>query len=505
MIQSRLPLINKCVCICLLLLSGLLNNAVAQVIYPAPAGLKPSDEYQVRLNGKAAFVYDSPIPAAYCSFDIKDGVDVVIKVNRDVKWVDVRPLSAGITPVFNDSTIRLRINKPQQLSIEINGSIKHPLFLFANSIENNKPKKNDANVVFFEAGKIHYPGIIELKSNQSVYIEGGAVVVGVVKAKGQKNIKVFGRGILDGTYNRNLNDSLMKAKPADLLNAFKSTKGKYNRFLEFIDCENVFVEGITLHNSTTWQIVPVHCNNVHINNVKVVSDQASDDGTDIVRSKNVIIENSFYRTKDDCIAIKAHLDYPKDEGVDQIMVRNCVFWNALWGNGIEIGFELNSAEVKNVTFKNCDIIHIEAGAAISIHNAGTGHVKNIIFDDIRIEDARQKLFDLAIFRSQYSEDGTRDPEERRKYYLNGAWDGVLMVPSELKEKHAPFRGKISDVVFRNIQIVDGLFPYSVFYGYDARHNINNVTIENLTVHGKRIQSINKLKLYSENTNNVVVR
>jgi hypothetical protein len=434
-----------------------------------------------------------------------EAVDVVIKVNRDVKWVDVRPLSAGVTPVFKDSTIRIHLKKPQQLSIEINGSIRNSLFLFANAIEKNKPKKNDPNVVYFEAGRVYYPGIIELRSNQSLYVEGGAVVVGVVKAKGQKNIKVFGRGILDGTYNKNFHDSLMKSKPVDMLHALESAKGKYHRFLEFIDCENVRVEDVTLHNSTSWQIVPEHCNNVQISNVKVLSDQASDDGTDIVRSKNVIIENSFYRTKDDCIAIKAHLNYPREEGVDNVTVRNCIFWNALWGNGIEIGFELNSAEVKNVTFKNCDIIHIEAGAAISIHNAGTGHVKNIVFDDIRIEDARQKLFDLAIFRSQYSEDGNLGPEERKKYYLNGAWDGVLMVPPNLKNKHSAFRGRISNVTFKNIQIVDGMFPYSVFYGYDNTHNISNITVDNLTVHGKKIQSVNQLKLYSENAENVVVK
>ena len=55
-------------------------------------------------------------------------------------------------------------------------------------------------------------------------------------------------------------------------------------------------------------------------------------------------------------------------------------------------------------------------------------MKNVVFEDIRIENARQKLFDFAIFRSQYFEEGAKDPEERKRLYLNGAWDGVLMVP-----------------------------------------------------------------------------
>ncbi|CAN5825120.1 hypothetical protein BH24BAC1_BH24BAC1_17790 [soil metagenome] len=467
--------------------------ARAQVtVYPAPANLAPSEAYRVEVNGKPVFVYQSPVPAAYCSFDMVGPVEIVVKANRDVRWVDVRPLSAGIKATFKDSLITIRLDKPAQLSIELNGSIKTPLFVFANGPETDKPKKNDRNVRYFEGGKVHYPGIITLKSNQSVYVEGGAVVVGVVKAKGAKNVKVYGRGVLDGTYNRNFNDSLVKTKPADQ-EVLRVAKGTYQRFLEFIDCEQVTLAGVTLHNSTTWQVVPINCQNVRIDDLKIISDQASDDGIDVVRSRDVQIRNSFIRTTDDCIVVKAHLNYPRTVVVDGLLVEGCTLWNALWGNAIEIGFELNAAEVKNITFRDIDIIHVEAGAVLSIHNAGTGHVRNVLFEDIRIEDARQKLFDLAIFRSRYSEDGTRDQQEIDRLYLHGAWDGVLHVPESKRAYHAQFRGNISNITFRNIQITDGLFPYSVFHGFDQSHNIKDVTIDHLVVHGKKIRNKDKTK------------
>jgi polygalacturonase len=66
------------------------------------------------------------------------------------------------------------------------------------------------------------------------------------------------------------------------------------------------MEGITVYNCKTWDIVPVLCNNVKINNIKIVSDNGSDDGIDIVSTKNVIVSNSFIHTKDDCIAVKSH-------------------------------------------------------------------------------------------------------------------------------------------------------------------------------------------------------
>jgi polygalacturonase len=244
---------------------------------------------------------------------------------------------------------------------------------------------------------------------------------------------------------------------------------------------------------------------VHIDNIKIVSDNASDDGIDIVRSRNVLIENCFIRTKDDCIAIKTLMDYPKSEGIDSVLVRHCIFWNAAWGNGLEIGFELNSSELKNIRFADNDIIHVEAGAAISIHNAGTATVSNIIFENIRIEDVRQKLFDLAIFRSQYSDDGTHDKVEREKLYLNGAWDGVLSVPPNEREAHAKFRGHIQNVLLKDIQITDGGLPFSIFYGSDNSHKVKQVTIKNLTLHGKRITSLKDAKFYMENTSNIKIQ
>lgn len=449
------------------------------VIYPAPMGVSPSEDFRVWIDGREAFVYSSPVPAAYCSFDIHGPVNVTIKANRDIKWVDIRPLSSRINPVFKDSTITFRCEKPLQLSIELNGSLRTPLFLFANPPEERKPPETDSTVIYFGAGKVHHAGLITLKSNQSVYVEGGAVVKGTITAENAKNIRIYGHGILEADTNR--------------------------RMIELINCENVSISGVTIHNNPTWQVVPVSCRDLVIDNIKILSDRPSDDGIDVVHSRNVIIKNSFIRTKDDCIAVKAYIKEPDAQPVDNLLVEHCVFWNALWGNALELGFELNAVDVKNISFKDCDIIHVEAGAAISIHNAGKSSVSNILFENIRIEDARQKLFDLAIFRSQYSEDGTRDTSERKRLYLHGAWDGVLTVPATEKKLHAQFRGKIRNVTFRDINVVDGPFPFSIFCGSDDTHLVSDITIENLLVHKRKIRTMAEAKLYVENTENITIR
>jgi polygalacturonase len=205
------------------------------------------------------------------------------------------------------------------------------------------------------------------------------------------------------------------------------------------------------------------------------------------------------------VAIKSGGDYPADHPTDNILVKNCVFWNSIWGNAIEIGFELYSSEVKNIRFENIDIIHVEDGATMSIHNAGQAHVHNVVFENIRVEDSRQKLFDVAIFFSQWGPDGIRDPEFIKNNYLHGAWDGVQKAPSGKEAYHSQFRGKVSNIVFKDIQVVGGLMPFSVFHGFDSEKNVSGVSIENLTYMGKRLTDLESAKIRQQNTEKLTIQ
>lgn len=469
----------------------LLNNLSSQtentnrvITWPAPAEINPSAFFQIQANDKNVFVYDSPI-ASYAMFDFERGADVTIKASRDVKWVDIRPKSLGIKAEFRDSSIHFTLVKPCMLSIELNGEFSNrPLFLFAGAPEKDYPDKNNPDVIWFEGGKVHKPGIIEVKSGQTVYLEGGAVVEGIIHAENASDIKILGRGILDGTTNNEIGG-----------------ESRF-RFIHIQDSKNIVIDGIVLEDSHSWQIVPINCDNVTIRNIKILSDNGSDDGIDIVRSRNVKIENCFIRTKDDCIAIKTVYDYPTTINSENIEVTGCVFWNAAWGNGLEIGFELRSDFVRNVTFKDCDVIHVEDGAVFSIHNGDQSIVENIRFENIRVEDARQKLFDVAIFLSQYSIDRPSDPRERTLRYLNGAWDGVLSVTPENREYHSKYRGQIRDIIFKDIYVTDGLLPFSVFCGFDEQHQVENITIDNLVVHDKKITTLDEAKVHLEFAKNI---
>jgi hypothetical protein len=469
--------------------------------YPYPPEVKASQSYSLKVDGQSVLVMDNPVPASFAAFEMLQGpVTVEIECGQDVKWVDVRPLSAGIKPRLVDHKIVFSIPSPGNFSIEINGKPNHPLFLFANPPE-VKPDPSNPEVIFFEAGKIHRAGIIRPKSNQQIFIEGGAIVTGAVSATGVENVKISGHGILDGSFNNQLSNREMSTMFT--AEGGYTVPGKYQRFIELIDSKNLVIEGLILNNSTTWQVVPINCDNVVISGLKLISDNPSDDGIDIVRSRKVRVSDCFIRTKDDCVAIKAHLDYPESVTVDDVLVEKCVFWNAAWGNGLEIGFELHSAEISNITFRDCDVIHVESGAVFSIHNSEKATVRNVLYDHIRIEDARHKLVDLAIFRSKYCTDGSRDAEYIEQNTLHGAWDGVLAVPPDQKAYHAQFRGKIENIRFNHI-CIQGIFPFSIIAGYDREHQVKNVTFSHIYVCGKKIDSIEGMKIMEEFSDQVTV-
>jgi hypothetical protein len=452
--------------------SVLQASGTGVVLYPAPAGIEPSGDFRVRVDGRDCFVYACDT-ASFAIFSFSGKVEISVLPSHDVKWVDIRPQSAKIRYIAKGNVIRFTLDRPRNLSVELNNEITNPLYIFASPLESDVPSAADSTVRFFKSGRIHEPGEIPLKTGETVYIEGGAVVRGNITAEDASGIRVLGRGILDGG----------------------TTEGQGKRMIDLLRCKDVRIEGITILNSPTWTVVPQFCRGVRIFDLKEVCWKNGSDGVDVVGSSDVIIDGCFMRNNDDCVTLKTWggnektpREAQKGPDVTHVRVLNSVFWNMAWGNALEIGFELRSDRISDVLFKNCDVIHVERGATFSIHNGDHATVENIRYEDIRVEDSRHKLIDLAVFLSQYSTDRPRDPEERRRRYMDGAWDGVLKVPAGDSAMHAPFRGRIRNVVFKDIAVVGGPVPFSILSGFDAAHSVEDIVIENLTFFGKKIRN-----------------
>ncbi|WNR46136.1 glycosyl hydrolase family 28 protein [Paenibacillus roseipurpureus] len=415
-----------------------------------------SIDYKVRINGTDCFVYVCE-SASYVIGSGEGPVTVEIETPLCVEQVKVRPLSKGIQPKPANGSITLEVQAPIKLSIEFGGDIRKPLFLLINPPENNRPDPSDLSVKYYRGGAVYDAGEIILNSGETVYIEEGAVVRGHITAPESNGARIAGRGILDGSGWRTTG-----------LQPYEKRK----QMIKAISCNDLEIEGITVVDGSNWHVVPIGSHNVTIRNLNVITFEGTGDGCDIVGCENVVVDNCFIRAKDDCLAVKA-VDYHHEAGlanVKNVLVQNCVFWNAEWGNCMEIGYETRCDTISGVTFRNIDVMRCEfeghqSGGVFTIHNGDRAVIQDILYEDIRVEDAQEKLVDIKVLDSKYSRD--------------------------------TIRGQVDGVTFRNIQVIDGLFPVSIIRGWSEEHMIRNIRFEGLTVHGEPVKSANDARMVVE--------
>ena len=454
-----------------------------------------AQDFKVSAGGKELPVLEGTIAAM--SYAIING-ETTVTIIRDEAFekVVVRPLSYGVEPRVVGNKVMFSIPKAMNLSIEFDDDIKRPLFLFTSPERQNVPSKDDPNVRYYEAGKIYDAREIRLYDNETLYLEPGAIVQGYVVADNVDNIKILGSGILDQSTRKTL---------------------KVNSIM-LTECKNVLVQDVQIHDAWGWTLHPRGCDNVVIDNHKQTGWRANCDGIDIEASHNVKVTNCFIRSSDDCIAIKSKQpDIVRRRGspkVDNVLIEKAVLWNARGGNALEIGFELKGDFVQNITFRDCDIIRVERGAALSIHNAEDTMVKNVTFENVRVEDARDELIDLYIGLSIYSSDipakysrrfGFNIPDSLKDPDANDNKGQWLYLPQSERSSYSKNRGHIENVVFKDIHVVSEKVIPSLIKGWDDKNNINGVAIENLTFDGKRMRSLKEAKIAVENTTNIIIK
>lgn len=452
-----------------------------------------ANDFVVTANGKKLPVLEGVISAmSYAIVD--DEIEIVVERKKPFRNVIVRPIHAGIKVQKKGNKAIFKLPKALNLSIEFDDDIKRPLFLFTSPSRENTPCKNDPKVHYFEAGKIYDVGELRMHDNETLYLEPGAIVRGWVVADGAKNISIRGSGILDQSTRRTMR-----------VNSIRLTR-----------CSNVQIEDVQIHDALNWTLHLRGCDNVVVENHKQTGWRANSDGIDIQASHGVVIRGCFLRNDDDCIAVKNKdaeiVNYRGDVAVNSVLIENSVFWNTRGGNALEIGFELMGKTVQNIIFRNCDVIRVEKGAVFSIHNGGTATVQNVLFENIRIEDARDELIDLYIGLSIYSEDipepykrrhGFNLPDSLKDPIANDNRDQWMYLPHDERTPYTKGRGYINNIVFRNIEVNNGKAIPSLIKGWDEKHSVTNVLIQNLKINGELILDADSGNFFLENVNGLM--
>ena len=415
-----------------------------------------SELYQVKVNGKEQRVYHTEFFDFVSFLEENEKAEVEITVNEPFQKAVIRPTASQIPFEEDGNKISISLPAGKRVTLELDDKLESPLYI----LPGKYVQKPENATYVFESGKAYNVGCLQLKSDETVYIEHGAVVSGRIYSRMADRVRILGNGILYGG------------------NWHAWDENGAEQLIVPVLGEDIEIRGITLLDGGSWHIVPTACKNVLIEDVNVLGKVITGDGIDIVGSENVVVRNCFVRANDDCISIKAE-EFQDPSGcadVKNILVEDCIFWNAEFGNTLEIGYETRCDEISDVVFRNCDVVHCQyegnqSGGVLTIHNADRAHVHNIVYENIRIEDAQEKFIDIKTLDSKYS----RDRE----------------------------RGMVNDILFRNIEITGGGFPVSIIRGFEMKNEVcrpHDFYFDNVVIHGKKMMSPGELHMVVELSN-----
>lgn len=477
-----------------LLTVPLVKGAESSLIaYPFPKGVEISESYRVTVKDRVLPVLQTK-RGAILSFGMTGPLELKVETPAEPGEVVVRPLSAGIQPVMEEGGFRIRLPEPMNLSVELDGDLENPLLVFANGpVE--KPDPEDPKVHYYRGGMIHDVGKIELKDGETLFLEGGAVVRAVVRAVEAKNVAVRGPGILDG-----------------------STRDHKINFLVLRECRDARLEDFILLDPLGWSIHLSASRGVTMRNTRVVGWRKNSDGLDIEYSSDIDVEGCFWRTNDDCIAVKAiyppgvegvpfeeminpeflgghELERVPGDKMGNIDIRRCVLWNDQGGQGFEVGFELRIDEICGIRFTDSDIIHVLGGGAFTIHNGDRARIHDLHIEDIRVENT-ERFLDFHVGLSIYSEDCPRayqrsNPERkappRRPQHANNPWQWYIPDTDKMRH-HEACRGLVQGVTLRNIRLLKRPAKGSILNGFSKDFGISDVVLEDVVIEGDPVRS-----------------
>lgn len=459
------------------------ENPTLLTLYEGPKTMTTSATAKVAANGNDLFVYDVMVnhehiwnantqptttPMTYFDFEGKVRIEVEMPGLPDkVESAAVIPQSWGITPEVKDGKVSFMITEPGQYTVVFNDNVNKALHIFANPLETDVPDPDDPNVYYIPSGE-WVMDAIALEDGQTLYISGGAVLHSIISVNNAKNVRICGRGIIDGSDYDAWNQPGSYARvPIDLNHA-----------------KDVTIDGIIVANSNCWNVNSYSSKHVEINNVKVISGRQNGDGFTFQSCTDHTVTNSFARTWDDSLVIKNYSGSTKG-----ITFRNMQVWTDL-AQSMEIGYETDKGwtldpEISDVLFENITVLYNFHKPVISIHNSDDAYVHAIVYRNIVVENAFMQG------------DNGNNKELIEMTLQNSAW-------STVKDEF----GSIDDVLIDGLTVLrtlDGKVPASRLSGYGEENRITNVTLRNVTILGEKMTNLKQMKLrYDDYCEGIVV-
>ncbi|MDR0546768.1 MAG: glycoside hydrolase family 28 protein [Dysgonamonadaceae bacterium] len=242
--------------------------------------------------------------------------------------------------------------------------------------------------------------------------------------------------------------------------------------VSFIACKNVYLEGVLFENSPSWNIHPLMCENVIIDNILVRNPAFAQngDGVDLESCKNSIIVNSTFDVGDDAICIKSGKDEDgRRRGIptENLIVDNCKVFNG--HGGFVVGSEM-SGGVKNICVRNCEFLGTDVGLRFKSTRGRGGVVENIYIENISMFDIATESFLFDLYYGGKSAVEALEDEDSQA----GATGDIPAV----NETTPAFRNiYVKNLVAKNCR-------RAMYFNGLPEMNITNINVENAIVSSK---------------------
>ena len=361
----------------------------------------------------------------WTTFEFEGTIEIRITKNYGfIGDAKVYPLSRNIKPVIEGKTMSFSIDKPGKFYIEMANLEDNPLFIFADSHENFIPDPEDKDVIWFRGGEVYDIGEqFEVKSNQTVYIEGGAWVYGTIALEeNAKNVKILGRGIISSV--KLGRRSSARSIPFSTIFA-PGTDG------------DVTIEGVTITDPAHFCII-TYIKNV-TSNVKLFGWWYQTDGWG--GGNNSTFNDSFIKVNDDNVKV-----YHKNQ-----KITNLVIYQQINGAPFQLSWGNHAAE--NSTVDGIDIVKSyvpydsRPGNADMVnlrHHSNGNKISNLTFKNIRADQPLYSIFGI-------NNDRGGDLEDIR-------FENIILKEGILSTPFIINTGKIKNISFKDVVI--GNIPFS---------------------------------------------
>ncbi|MDE7347188.1 MAG: glycoside hydrolase family 28 protein [Muribaculaceae bacterium] len=179
---------------------------------------------------------------------------------------------------------------------------------------------------------------------------------------------------------------------------FGRNDGLRPQMVNFNQCDRVLIEGLTFLRSPFWVLHPLLSSNVIVRGVTVNNDGPNGDGCDPESCNGVLIENCYFNTGDDCIAIKSGRNNDGrlwDRPTENIIIRNCEMRNG--HGGVVLGSEI-SGGCRNLYAENCkmDSPTLDRVIRIKTNSCRGGIIENINARNIKVGQCAEAVLKINL-------------------------------------------------------------------------------------------------------------